>query len=132
MNRKKEVVMAKEKKRIAIIACKNIKGVSCVGGCLKCFKGISERAGEYERWKDYDVEVIGMDDCGGCPGVIMPKLVLMKDMGKLYDRDFDAVHLGTCLINATKTAKCPIDVEKLKHLIETKMGKEVILGTHAY
>ena len=99
---------------------------------LKCFKGISERAGEYERWKDYDVEVIGMDDCGGCPGVIMPKLVLMKDMGKLYDRDFDAVHLGTCIMKATQTATCPIDVEKLKHLIETKMGKEVILGTHAY
>ena len=42
---KMEVTMAKGKKRIAIIACKNIKGVSCVGGCLKCFKGISERAG---------------------------------------------------------------------------------------
>jgi hypothetical protein len=33
------------KKRIAIIACKNIKGVSCVAGCLKCFKGISEKVG---------------------------------------------------------------------------------------
>ncbi len=30
------------KKRIAVIACKNIKGISYVGGSLKCFKGISE------------------------------------------------------------------------------------------
>ncbi len=44
------------KKRIAVIACKNIKGISCVGGCLKCFKGIAEKAGEYERWKDCDIE----------------------------------------------------------------------------
>jgi len=124
--------MAKEKKKIAIIACRNIKGISCVGGCLKCFKGIAEKAGEYERWKDYEIDVVGMDDCGGCPGVIMPKIALMMDMGKLYDRDFDAVHLGTCLMKATQTAKCPIDVEDLKKKIETKMKKEVIFGTHPY
>lgn len=121
-----------QKKRIAIIACKNIKGTSCVGGCLKCFKGIAEKAGEYERWKDYDIDVIGMDDCGGCPGLVMPKLKLMMDMGKLFNRDFDVVHLGTCLVNATKTAKCPIDVDGLKKTIETKFQKEVILGTHPY
>jgi hypothetical protein len=33
-----------EKKKIAIIAYENIKGVSCVGSCLKCFKGIAEKA----------------------------------------------------------------------------------------
>jgi predicted metal-binding protein len=124
--------MAKEKKRIAIIACKNIKGVSCVGGCLKCFKGIAERAGEYERWKDYDVEVIGMDDCGGCPGVIIPKVKLLVEMCKLFERDVDAIHLGTCIKVATQTAHCPIDVEDLKEKIESKFNKEVILGTHPY
>lgn len=124
--------MAKGKKKIAILACKNIKGVSCVGGCLKCFKGIAERAGEYERWKEYDVEVIGMDDCGGCPGVLMPKVALMMDMAKLYDRDFDAIHLGTCIMKATQTAKCPIDVEDIKKKIEAKFNKEVIFGTHPY
>ncbi len=124
--------MAKEKKRIAILACKNIKGVSCVGGCLKCFKGMAEKAGEYERWKDYDIEVIGMDDCGGCPGVIIPKLKLMAEMGKLYDRNFDAVHLGTCVMTAAQTAQCPIDVVELKNIIEEKFKKEVIFGTHPY
>jgi predicted metal-binding protein len=120
------------KKRIAIIACKNIKGISCVGGCLKCFKGMAEKAGEFERWEDYEIEVIGMDDCGGCPGVLLPKVVLMKDMGNLYDRDFDAIHLGTCLMKAVQTAKCPIDIEDFKKKIETKFGKEVIFGTHPY
>lgn len=121
-----------EKKKLAIIACKNIKGVSCVGGCLKCFKGMAEKAGEYERWKDYEIEVIGMDDCGGCPGVVMAKVKLLMDMCKLFDRDVDAIHLGTCIKTATETAKCPIDVEDLKKKIETKFQKEVILGTHPY
>jgi predicted metal-binding protein len=120
------------KKKVAIIACKNIKGISCVGGCLKCFKGMTETAGEFERWTGSEIEVIGMDDCGGCPGVIMPKIALMTDMGKLYDRDFDAVHFGTCIMNATRTAKCPIDLEDLKKRIETKFKKEVIFGTHPY
>jgi predicted metal-binding protein len=62
----------------------------------------------------------------------MPKIVLMKDMGKLYDRDFDAVHLGTCIMKATQTAQCPIDVEAIKKKIETVFNKEVILGTHNY
>ncbi|MEW6676244.1 MAG: CGGC domain-containing protein [Nitrospirota bacterium] len=120
------------KKRIAVIACKNIKGISCVGGCLKCFKGIVEKAGEYERWKDYDVEVIGMDDCGGCPGVVIAKVKLLMDMCKLLDKDVDTIHLGTCIKTAIETAKCPIDVEDLRKKIETKFNKEVILGTHPY
>ena len=77
-----------EKKRIAIIACRNIKGISCVGGCLKCFKGIAEKAGEYERWKDYEIEVIGMDDCGGCPGVIMPKSRPYGGYGEIVRQGF--------------------------------------------
>ena len=121
-----------QKKRIAIMACKNIKGISCVGGCIKCFKGMAEKAGEYERWKDYELEVISMDDCGGCPGVVMPKIALLMDMGKLYDRDIDAVHLGTCIMKATQTAKCPIDIESLKTKIENVFQKEVIFGTHPY
>ncbi|HBR21241.1 MAG TPA: metal-binding protein [Nitrospiraceae bacterium] len=121
-----------EKKRIAVIACKNIKGTSCVGGCLKCFKGVTEKAGEYERWKDYEIEVIGIDDCGGCPGVVMAKVKLLMDMCELYDRDVDAIHLGTCIKVATQTAKCPIDVEDLEKKIEIKFGIEVILGTHPY
>lgn len=124
--------MKNGKKAIAIIACKNIKGISCVGGCLKCFKGIAERAGEYERWKDYDLEVVGMDDCGGCPGVLMPKVALMNDMAKLYERNFDAIHFGTCIMKAVQTAKCPIDIESIKSKIEAKFNKEVILGTHPY
>ncbi|MEW6215137.1 MAG: CGGC domain-containing protein [Nitrospirota bacterium] len=120
------------KKRIAVIACENIKGISCVGGCLKCFKGIAEKAGEYERWKDYDVEVIGMDDCGGCPGVVIAKVKLLMDMCKLLDKDVDTIHLGTCIKTAIETAKCPIDVEDLRKKIETKFNKEVILGTHPY
>ena len=56
----------------------------------------------------------------------------MKRIAELYDRDFDAIHLGTCLMKATQTAKCPIDVEDLKKKIEEKFQKEVIPGTHPY
>ncbi|MEW6214520.1 MAG: CGGC domain-containing protein [Nitrospirota bacterium] len=85
------------KKRIAVIACKNIKGISCVGGCLKCFKGMAEKAGEYERWKDYEIDVTGMDDCGGCPGLVIPKVALMaEDLKKKIESKFQKeVILGT-------------------------------------
>jgi predicted metal-binding protein len=122
--------MAKEKKKIAILACKNIKGIS-VWGLYEMFQGIAERAGNTNAGKILMV-VIGMDDCGGCPGVIIPKMKLMVEMGKLYERDIDAIHLGTCVMTAVQTAQCPIDIVELKKTIEEKFKKEVIFGTHPY
>lgn len=117
--------------KIAIISCKKIRDIMCIS-CLKCFKAIKERAGEFERYKDEELDIVAMSDCGDCPGLVMPKLGLVNDVAKQYNRDFDTVHLGTCLMKAVDTAACPINLDDLKTMIEKKMKKKVVIGTHSY
>ena len=69
-------------------------------------QGIGERFNVTQRYRDIE-DVIGSDD-------------------------FDAVHLGTCIMKATQTAKCPIDIESLKTKVQKVFNKEVIFGTHPY
>lgn len=116
--------------RIAIVSCQKIKDVSCIG-CIKCFKAINSKEGEFSRYAD-GIEVVAMSDCGDCPGLVMPKLSLVKEVADHYGCDFDTVHLGTCLVKAVTTAACPINLEKLKGMIENVMGKQVVIGTHTY
>jgi len=44
----------------------------------------------------------------------------------------EGIYFGACIMKATQTAKCPIDVEALTKKIETVFKKEVIQGTHPY
>ena len=115
--------------RIAILYCKKIKDVSCVA-CAKCFKGMAEKAGEFGRHDT--IELMAMTHCGDCPGLTVPRVKLLKEMAKGLGRDFDVVHLGTCVRVAMETAQCPIEYESLKPTLEQKFGVEVVLGTHPY
>jgi predicted metal-binding protein len=117
--------------RVVILNCKKIRDILCVS-CMKCYKAMQERVGEFERYKDEPIDIVAMGDCGDCPGLVMPKLVLISDIGKAIGRDFDVVHLGTCIVKAGMTAKCPINPEELAKKIKDKMGKEVIIGTHPW
>ena len=116
--------------KIAIISCKKIRGISCIG-CIKCFKGTKQKTGEFARHEG-EIEIVAMADCGDCPGLVIPKLGVIKDICKQYDTDYDTIHLGTCIVKAVKTAACPIDLEALKAKIEEVTGKNVIIGTHNY
>ncbi|MFP3868095.1 MAG: CGGC domain-containing protein [Desulfobacteraceae bacterium] len=116
--------------KIAIMSCQNIKDKMCIG-CITCFKAMQRKDGEFARYKD-DIEVVAMCDCGGCPGLAMPKLNLVKHICNQNGVDFDTLHIGTCLVKATKTSGCPIDLDKLKKMIEDTLGKEVVIGTHNY
>lgn len=73
-----------------------------------------------------------MGDCGGCPGLVMPKLGLIMDMARTYERDVDVIYLGTCVMKARETAQCPINPEEISNKIKAKFGKEVISGTHPW
>jgi predicted metal-binding protein len=115
--------------RIAILYCKRIQDVSCVA-CAKCFKGMTEKAGEFARHDT--IELVAMTNCGDCPGLTVPRVKLLKEMAKSLGRDFDVVHLGTCMKTAMETAQCPIDYDSLKPVLEQRFGVEVVLGTHPY
>jgi predicted metal-binding protein len=115
--------------KIAILYCKKIQDFSCVA-CAKCFKAIAEKAGEFARHDT--IEIMAMTNCGDCPGLTVPRVKLLKEMAKGLGRDFDVVHLGTCVKTAMETAQCPIDYDSLKPVLEQRFGVEVILGTHPY
>jgi predicted metal-binding protein len=115
--------------RIVILNCEKIRDRLCIA-CEKCFKAVSERAGKFEGYDE--IEIVAMGSCGGCPGLIVPKMKLITTVAKALDRDFDKIFLGTCMVAATKTGKCPLDLEEVKKILEEKFGKEVIIGTHPW
>jgi predicted metal-binding protein len=91
---------------------------------------MAEKNGEYGRHDE--IELVAMTDCGDCPGMLVPRMKLLKETAKNLGRDIDTVHLGSCVKLAIETAACPIDFSKIKPILENKFGVEVILGTHTY
>jgi len=117
-------------KKIAIVGCKRIQDQLCIA-CEKCLKAIKLKDGEFAQ-HDEELELVALGHCGDCPGLIMPKLTLMGEIAKSIDNEFDAIHLGTCVVKAKKTGKCPLDFDQIKGLVKENFGKEVIVGTHNY
>jgi predicted metal-binding protein len=115
--------------RIGILFCKRIQDHSCVA-CAKCHKGMYEKNGEFAQHDE--IELVGMTDCGDCPGLTVPRVKLLKEITDNLERPIDVLHLGTCVKMAMDTAACPIDFEELKPTLEQKFGVKVVLGTHAY
>ena len=115
--------------KIAVLYCKKVKDHSCIA-CAKCYKGIAEKNGEYARHDD--IELVAMTDCGDCPGLLVPRVKLLKEMTTGLERPLEVLHLGTCVKLAMETAACPIDYDEMKTTLENKFGIEVVLGTHSY
>jgi predicted metal-binding protein len=115
--------------RIAILYCKRIKDHSCIA-CAKCYKAIEERNAEFARHDE--IQLVAMTDCGDCPGLVMPRMKLLAEIGRNLGRDIDTVHLGTCMKLAMETAQCPIDFDDLKVMLEKTFNVRVVLGTHSY
>lgn len=116
--------------RIAIFTCAKIRDINCVA-CLKCFKASELKEGEFARYED-EARIVAMAGCGDCPGLLMPKAGLVMEMADYLDRDIDAIHFGTCMLKASKTAACPINLDEMKKMLEGKYGKPVVVGTHNY
>ena len=116
--------------KIAIVGCKRIQDQLCVA-CEKCLKAISRKDGEFARYKD-DIELVALGNCGDCPGLILPKVTLMNEIGQHLDRSFETIHLGTCVVKAKKTGKCPLDFDQVRQLVKDNFGQEVVVGTHDY
>jgi predicted metal-binding protein len=118
--------------RVAIVGCKRIQDQLCIA-CAKCLKAMAMREGEFARYsKDDELELVALGNCGDCPGLIMPKITLMKEINGMLGRDFDIIHLGTCVVKAKKTGKCPLDFDQVTSLVKQNFGKEVVIGTHNY
>jgi len=115
--------------RIAVLYCRKIKDHSCIA-CAKCYKGMAERNAEFARHDE--IELVAMTDCGDCPGLVVPRVKLLSEIGKNLGREIEVLHLGTYVKLAMETAACPIDLDDLEPVLKAKFGIEVVLGTHSY
>ena len=115
--------------RIAIIYCKRIKDHSCIA-CAKCHKAIDLKDAEFAQHDE--MQLVAMTDCGDCPGLVVPRIKLLKEVTRNLGRELDTVHLGTCVKLAMETAQCPIDFDDLKVTLEKNFNVRVVLGTHSY
>jgi predicted metal-binding protein len=97
----------------------------CVG-CSRCLVAFGRREGEFARYEDHNVELMGLASCGGCPGdQLVPRLALMKSWNGPLDAEPTKIHLSPCLVH------CPHS-ESIMTKMEAKCGIEIIKGTHPY
>jgi predicted metal-binding protein len=64
--------------KILIVGCKRTMDDVCIG-CSRCMVAFNRRMGEFERYKDQEAELMGILNCGDCPGAaIVPRLAQIR------------------------------------------------------
>ena len=105
-------------RKIGIIICHRYH--TCSGG--KCLKSMKLRDGAFERYKNEEIELVGITSCGGCPGGNVE--YAPEEMKK---NGAEIIHLATGLIVGYPPCH---RIGNFKAYIETKFGLEVVMGTH--
>jgi len=112
--------------KILIVGCKRAMDDVCIG-CSRCMVGFNRREGEFSRYKEKDAELIGLLNCGDCPGAgIVPRLAQVSLWNKPMNENVTKVHIAPCLVD-----HCPYK-ETIVKKIKAKAGVEVIEGAHPY
>jgi predicted metal-binding protein len=118
--------MEEPMEKVLIVGCKKAMDDVCIG-CSRCLVGFNRRAGEFSRYPEGDAVIIGLLNCGDCPGAaIVTRLAQLNLWNKPMEEKVTKIHLGPCI-----TDHCPYG-ETLIKKIQAKSGVEVILGTHPY
>jgi len=113
--------------RIAIVACREIRNQNLCPGDAKCFTSLIRREGKFEEYKGKDAVIIGIIDCGGCPGTRVPaSLGLLKMHLSSLNEGVDVVHMSTCIIRF-----CPYK-DDIAERIRKICKVPIVEGTHEY
>lgn len=111
---------------ILIVGCKKAMDDVCIG-CSRCMVGLNRREGEFQRYKGQEAQLIGLLNCGDCPGAtVVTRLAQVNLWNKPMDEKITKVHVAACI-----TDHCP-HKEVLIGKIKAKAGVEVIEGSHPY
>jgi predicted metal-binding protein len=132
------------KQEVLIVGCKNMMLGTCPG-CSRCIDALNNRTGQFSTAANPQLtnpELIGLLDCGGCPGNGMNsrlndfKLWNQPPNGALPDY----IAVGNCISakNAAGNYLCPY-ASNIIEVIENKASNpgpggaavSVIRGTHA-
>ena len=112
--------------KVLIVGCKRAMDDVCIG-CSRCFVGFNRREGAFAAYQGQDAEIIGLLNCGDCPGAtIVTRLAQMNLWNKPQDERVTKVHIAPCI-----TDHCP-HAETIIKKIKAKAGVEVIEGAHPY
>ena len=89
--------------------------------------GLNRKEGEFSRYEGQDIELIGLLNCGDCPGAtIVTRLAQVNLWNKPMNEQVTKIHIGPCI-----TDHCP-HKDVIINKIKAKAGVEVIEGTHPY
>ena len=87
----------------------------------------NRREGDFNRYANVEAEVMGLLNCGDCPGAtIVTRLAQVNLWNKPMDETVTKIHVGPCILD-----HCP-HAMAIMEKIEAKSGVEVIAGTHPY
>ena len=112
--------------KILIIGCKRAMNDACIA-CSRCLVGFNRKEGEFSKYKDTEAELIGLINCGDCPGAaIVTRMAQFSLWNKPMGEKPTKVHVAPCILD-----HCPYKDVILKK-IKAKAGIEVIEGTHPY
>jgi len=112
--------------KVLIIGCKRSMDNVCIA-CSRCMVGFNRRAGAFARYDGQDVQLMGILNCGDCPGAaIVPRLAQIALWNKPLDESITKVHIAPCILD-----HCPYK-ETLVKKIKAKAGVEVVEGAHPF
>jgi predicted metal-binding protein len=112
--------------KILIIGCKRSMDNVCIG-CSRCMVAFNRKVGAFERYRNEPAELIGLLNCGDCPGAaIVPRLLQISLWNKPFSENITKVHIAPCILD-----HCPYK-ETLVKKIKAKAGVEVIEGSHPF
>jgi predicted metal-binding protein len=123
------------KTKVLIVGCKNLMIGTCVA-CSRCIEALNKKQGQFAGVGDS--ELVGLLDCGGCPGNGMnARLNEFALWNKPDDCLPDQIFIGSCISaqNAAKEYICPY-AKNIIEVIEKKAVQSSIKipvkhGTHA-
>ena len=112
--------------KILIVGCKHTMDDVCIA-CSRCMVAFNRKDGEFSRYQEQDCQLIGLLNCGDCPGAsIVPRLAQVNLWNKPMEEKVTKIHLGPCI-----TDHCPYK-ESIIEKTKATAGIEVIEGSHPY
>ena len=112
--------------KVLIVGCRKTMDNVCIA-CSRCMVGFNRREGEFARYKESGAELVGLLNCGDCPGSgIITRLAQVKLWNAPVGEKVTKVHVAPCLVD-----NCP-HAGAIMDKIRNKAGVEVIEGTHPY
>jgi predicted metal-binding protein len=112
--------------KVLVVGCKKAMDDICIG-CSRCLVSFYRREGVFEIYEDSDAHLMGLLNCGDCPGAtIVTRLTQFKLWNSAMDELPTVIHIAPCI-----TDQCPY-AETIIRKIRNVSGIRVIEGTHPY